>query len=1045
MGNWNTGGGGGSAGDFDDSFNEAMGYTGGDFDEGDVGSTSVFGGGGGGSAGDFDEDFSYGGLQDKQMDELDSISSIFERLDTAYGDARRGNWINSVTDYTVLNADMEVMNFDPRGSRVGAEDAAFLAGAMGLYGTQERALQEVPDYSGVGGYLTKLGVSISNEIAERLGTSLTRDYIVSPVGEGYIGKVYDDFAFSDAIGNLIGMVVPGGAKVDRALAIDVTGRGMGSRDFGFASTIFGESASLMTPAEREQQMIAQREQEEAERAAGGGDQEYGAAVLAAQGITAAQAMTSARMGSLRRSFIGIAGPSIYPSVYEGSRAVGDFFTETFGFAEGGTVKKANGGSVETQMNSVMASESFPALNAAEVQRDPEAFMLNPMKARTAEELQAMYKYNEYVLEVANTPIKAQEGMQVGEPESQPSADGPVGFVGKKTPESLPEAKTVADDVPVDVEEGTFIISGAAVEFAGSDDIKAMLLDAISEARRQGVDISGDENKIDREKAVSLLVSEGEVVVPPLLAKIIGYDRLNKINNRGKQEVEKRVQENGQSPEAESLDEQPANPAEGMAMAEGGKTASEILNEEMSYATAEGPKNRARVLKRAQEADPEGFAQIQEKNTDDLTEWMNMAQFYADDYISKSPEPIQKLDAFLLANAPFNISVQYGSEDSGLIKVGERMRDPDYARGLKTGKTGTDDALITLPGEDKRPSLLYHEYGHVAQPRDQEQSTFERIKTQIKDTISSLGRPVGEPGKPQEEVAVTSLDLYRGLHSEDVTEILGAIEYLDKQYKRQGFATEFVPDFTTDEGVAKLADNAAAYALEVVENNNLYSQQEKENLVQDIRSSFAKNADLIKKFAIEFRKGEYSPSVEAYRRIAKAPGGFVSAQGQGSTGESDTGSYKQANLSTTYEGDGFVVKPRVNYDERTNTQEYPDGVIVNEKGKNIGFAMDGQMFLSDDKSIRAGFERQTSNVDGRVNLPEQYGGETITFGNNTEMKRYSMGATFGPLDVDLSKTRTPGGDSVMGGSARYRFSENGDVTLEAMDDGRSGRIALNYRF
>jgi hypothetical protein len=322
-----------------------------------------------------------------------------------------------------------------------------------------------------------------------------------------------------------------------------------------------------------------------------------------------------------------------------------------------------------------------------------------------------------------------------------SGAGPTGFVGDR-PENLSEAKTVADDVPLEVEEGTFIINAAAVEFAGSEDIKQMILNAIYEARAQGVDISGDENKIERERAVSLLVSEGEVVIPPLLAKIIGYDKLNKINNRGKQEVENRVQENGQSPEAEALDEQPANPSEGAAM---------------------------------------------------------------------------------------------------------------------------------------------------------------------------------------------------------------------------------------------------------------------------------------------------------------APGGFVSVEGQGSTGETDSSAYKQANVAATYEGDGFVLRPRANYDKRTNTQEYPDGVVVNEKGKNIGFAMDGQMFLSDDKSIRAGFERQTMKTEGRVNLPEQYGGETIKFGGGSKMKRYNMGATFGPLDVDISKTQLPGGENVMGGSARYRFSESGDVTLEAMDDGRSGRIALNYRF
>jgi len=802
--------------------------------------------------------------------------------------------------------------------------------------------------------------SFADQISARFGAPAATPYVAG-LQEDYLGKVTDDYALTDFIGNVIGMKVPGGAEVDTALSEDITGREMGERISQIGTSMFGDTSVIGTPQEIEQMWADSRAEADAERARGGDDPTVTTTVS-----PVGAALTRPR-SRLLRSFLGVAGPRIYPLFYK----------------EGGVVqKKAVGGeTLDQQMQGAMQEPT--------------------------------------------------------------SGDGPTGFVGDR-PENLSEAKTVADDVPLEVEEGTFIINAAAVEFAGSEDIKQMILDAIYEARAQGVDISGDENKIERERAVSLLVSEGEVVVPPLLAKIIGYDKLNKINNRGKQEVEKRVQENGQSQEAEALDEQPANPSEGAAMAPGG-TAGDILFEEMPYATVEGPENRARVLNKAKEADPEGFAEIQRKNTDDLADWMNISQFYTDDYVAKSPAPIQKLDRFLLENAAYNMSVQYGSEDNMFIMLGERGKDPDPARGLKTGRVGDKDAIITLPGEEKDAPLLYHESGHVAQPRDLEQSTLQLLKNQATDLFKSLTRPAGEPGKPQEEVAVTSLDLYRALHQGDTEKVIGSIEYLNYHFKRQGFGREFVPDFTTDEGVEKLARNAAEYALEVVDSQNLYSKEEKQSLVQDITNSFTKNAETIKKLGAAYRSGEYNPTVEAYRRNRMAPGGFVSAEGQGSTGKTDSSAYKQANVAATYEGDGFVVRPRANYDERTNTQEYPDGVVVNEKGKSIGFAMDGQMFLSDDKSIRAGFERQATNTEGRVNLPEQYGGETIEFGGGSKMKRYNMGATFGPLDVDISKTQLPGGDSVMGGSARYRFSESGDVTLEAMDDGRSGRIALNYRF
>lgn len=622
--------------------------------------------------------------------------------------------------------------------RFGPEEAQAFADYMG-YGVDVPAAE---DYGLIGNALA----SVANKVTERFGTSLANNYVASP-STGFLGEVFEDYAATDLVGNLIGLGVPGGAKVDRALVRDITGKDYGSKEYQYSNTLFGEFANILDPEVAEAQREAQRAADEAERARGGSDPvdvtrsitdpTYRASVLAA----------TPRSAYLRSLFASPGFGLVAPDFYSGLDSTVSFFRSRFN--EGGEVKKKAGGGMTTdnydeQMRGALSEKSKPRLDPVAVKENPDAFMMNPLRARSASELEEIYAYNQTIMDIAAKPIKAQAGMQVGEAQPEPSGDGPVGFVGKKKPETLSEAQTVADDVPLDVEEGTFILSAAAVEFAGSDDIKKMIIEAISEARAQGVDISGDENKIDRERAVSLLVSEGEVVIPPLLAKIIGYDKLNKINNRGRQEVEKRVEENGQSPEAEAVDQQPQNPAEGTTM---------------------------------------------------------------------------------------------------------------------------------------------------------------------------------------------------------------------------------------------------------------------------------------------------------------ETGGFVSAQGQGSSGPNA----KSVQLEGTAgkrdkkTGEGFALRPRVNYDQRTNTQEYPDGVVLNEKGKNIGFAMDGQLFLKDDKSIRAGFERQASNVEGRVNLPEQYGGDTIEFGGGSKMKRYNMGATFGPVDLDISKTQVPNGDDVLGGSVRYRFSENGDAFIEATDDGRSIRAGLNYRF
>lgn len=123
-----------------------------------------------------------------------------------------------------------------------------------------------------------------------------------------------------------------------------------------------------------------------------------------------------------------------------------------------------------------------------------------------------------------------------------------GFIDRP-PEQVSEAESVADNQLDAVPEGTFIINSPAVEFAGSDDIRKMLMDAHKEAIRRGITVDNDEKGA---KLIDVALSRGEVKVAPHLAKIIGYDRLNKINNRGKPEVEERIKENGQAAPAGTM-------------------------------------------------------------------------------------------------------------------------------------------------------------------------------------------------------------------------------------------------------------------------------------------------------------------------------------------------------------------------------------------------------------------------------------------------------------------------------------------------------------
>jgi hypothetical protein len=118
------------------------------------------------------------------------------------------------------------------------------------------------------------------------------------------------------------------------------------------------------------------------------------------------------------------------------------------------------------------------------------------------------------------------------------AGGEAGFAqrpefvgGNETPTNR---QSIADNVPREVPEGTFVINAAAVDFAGREDIEKMVREAYAKAGKSG--------KAGMAQEVDIAVSEGEVIIPPHIAKIIGYDRLNKINNRGKKEISRRQAE-----------------------------------------------------------------------------------------------------------------------------------------------------------------------------------------------------------------------------------------------------------------------------------------------------------------------------------------------------------------------------------------------------------------------------------------------------------------------------------------------------------------------
>ena len=136
-------------------------------------------------------------------------------------------------------------------------------------------------------------------------------------------------------------------------------------------------------------------------------------------------------------------------------------------------------------------------------------------------------------------LGAQEGLRVpetlaNEPELKPEVpEGKGEAMGLPQLFNKPGAGKDADDIEAIAEPDDFILNSKVKEIEGEKDIDAMLAGAIDIANRKGYRLSPRITNLPKDKVVPLLVSKDEIRVPKVLAKIIGYDKLTKMNNRGK--------------------------------------------------------------------------------------------------------------------------------------------------------------------------------------------------------------------------------------------------------------------------------------------------------------------------------------------------------------------------------------------------------------------------------------------------------------------------------------------------------------------------------
>jgi hypothetical protein len=147
-------------------------------------------------------------------------------------------------------------------------------------------------------------------------------------------------------------------------------------------------------------------------------------------------------------------------------------------------------------------------------------------------------------EASVPPMPVEEQMPQNAPEMMAVGGvvpaGPAGVVNQPGA----DRSGVGDDVPV--KSDGFVINAAAVRHAGLQDINDMIQNAKAYAEKQGAKLDFGKTATGAE---DILVSNGEVVIPDVIANIIGYDRLEKINNRGKKETEEKLAEQEQQPTA----------------------------------------------------------------------------------------------------------------------------------------------------------------------------------------------------------------------------------------------------------------------------------------------------------------------------------------------------------------------------------------------------------------------------------------------------------------------------------------------------------------
>jgi len=158
-------------------------------------------------------------------------------------------------------------------------------------------------------------------------------------------------------------------------------------------------------------------------------------------------------------------------------------------------------------------------------------------------------------------------------------------------------------------------------------------------------------------------------------------------------------------------------------------------------------------------------------------------------------------------------------------------------------------------------------------------------------------------------------------------------------------------------------------------------------------------------------------------------------------KTDDGGSFDSEIRKTFEGGLGSLTPSFDYSTQNSSRNMGD-VVIDENGEQIGFAVEGELFLNSDPNsedkVRGAFEVEKSRNNTNFTFPE---GEFVRTDEGL-FKRFNLGMDLGKFGLDLNRMEGSGRDPVNSGSATIRIGENGIVRYSDSDRGEP-TIGFNY--